>query len=170
MMAPWRSTTGVSPVQSTMVEAASRAPAAGSWTGRGPASRYSTTRSWSISRACSAVRAAGIPVRFADETAMGPTRSSTARVTASSGTRRATVPWVSPRSHPSEGRAQHTMVRAPGQNARARARASSEISSARASMTSGRAMSTGGGISRVRPLAPSSPCTPEAEKASHPMP
>ena len=111
-----------------------------------------------------------MPVRFAELTAMGPTRSSTARDTRSSGTRSATVPWVSPRSQPSVGCAQHTMVSAPGQKASASARASAETWSARASMTSGRAMSTGGGISRVLPLAPSRACTPAAEKASQPMP
>ena len=78
---------------------------------------------------------------------------------ASSGIRTATVPLVSPRSQLSEGCAFRTRVRAPGQNAAMRARASAGISRARPSTVRTLGTRTGGGMSRPRPLAASTAAT-----------
>jgi hypothetical protein len=123
-----------------------------------------------MSTAARAVDAAGWPVRLAEDTASGPLSMSSAWASSSSGTRRATVPWVSPRSQPSEGWEWKIRVRPPGQKARASARASSETSSARPSSTPAWAMSTGGGMARDRPLAASRVATPRAENALAPIP
>ena len=83
--------------------------------------------------ASAAVSAAGSPVRLALDTASGPVSLSSSRAIALSGMRTATVPFVSPRSHVSVGRAGTTMVSPPGQNAETSARTSSGTDSASAS-------------------------------------
>ena len=114
--------------------------------------------------------AACCPVRFALETARGPVARSSSRVSSSPGTRRATVPRVSPRSQFREGWERTIRVSAPGQKRSARARPVSGTVSARASSTPGSAMSTGGGMVRERPLAASSWETAPGENASAAIP
>ena len=112
---PSRSTRGVAPVRSTMVDAAPCAD--------GPPSRYTPTRSPSCSRASAAVTAAGLPDMLALDTAIGPTSRSSSIATGCSGIRSMTVPWASPRSHCSDGACRTTRLSAPGQNARISSRA-----------------------------------------------
>ena len=74
----------------------------------------------------------------------------------SCGMRSATVPLVSPRSHISDDWALKTSVSGPGQNSRIRSRAQAGTSVASPSTVRTLGTSTGGGISRPRPLAASS--------------
>ena len=97
--------------------------------------------------------AAGRPVRLAELTASGPVRSRISRATGWSGIRTATVPRVSPRSHCSEAWAWQTRVSAPGQNSSTSARAHVGTRTASASRVVAAETSTGGGMSRPRPLA-----------------
>ena len=132
----------------------------------GPPSRYTETLSPSMSWASEAVIAAVMPVRLALDTASGPvsSRSSSARLFA--GIRTATVPWVSPRSHDSDGCDGRTIVRPPGQNASTSRSTGSGTSATSARRVATPATSTGGGDWRPRPFASSSPCTARALNAS----
>ena len=106
--APRAGSRGRVPVQSTIVEALLPALRARR---RGPPR---PTRRASCSAESASV-AAGSPVTFAEETAVGPVRPRRSRATSSSGIRTATVPRVSPRSQRSEGCCRHTIVSGPGQ-------------------------------------------------------
>ena len=106
-----------------------------------------------------AVVAAGLPVRFALDTASGPVSASSSSAILFAGMRRATVPRVSPRSHVSELRAGRMTVRPPGQKAATSARTSTGTDSASASRVGMPGTSTGGGALRPRPLAASSRVT-----------
>src|SRR5215475_2854854 len=128
------------------------------------------TDSPSCSLACSAIVAATAPVRFALLTAIGPVSRSRSSATASSGIRMATVPMVSPRSQLSDLVARQTMVSAPGQNSLMSFWTSCPRSSTRAVAARTEPTSTGGGISRPRPLAASSLRTAAGLKASAPIP
>ena len=125
-----------------------------------------STESPSIRSASSASRAAGIPVVLAELTASGPVRSRIANATSWSGIRTATVPRVSPRSHCNEVCWRHTMVNGPGQKRSTRARAYAGTPTASASSVVAVLTSTGGGISRPRPLASRSAWTASASNAS----
>src|SRR5215472_8367935 len=128
------------------------------------------TDSPSCSLACSAVVAATAPVRFALLTAIGPVSLSRSSATASSGIRIATVPLVSPRSQLSDLVARQTIVSPPGQNSPMSFWPSCPMSSTRAFAARTEPTSTGGGISRPRPLAASSRRTASGLKASAPTP
>ena len=109
----------------------------------------------SIAAASAAVRAAGRPVRLADDTASGPVSESSSSAIVSCGMRSATVPLVSPRSQTSDGEAGSTTVRPPGQNAFTSASTSSGTRSASAARVGMPGTSTGGGDWRPRPFASS---------------
>src|SRR5690606_31366422 len=128
------------------------------------------TASPSISWAASQFSGAGWPVRFADDTAMGPTSVSSSMATGCSGMRTATVPRVSPRSHWRDGWCLATRVSAPGQKASTRSQACSEKSVTSPCSVFGEPISTGVGMVRPRPLACSRSPTASAVKASAPMP
>ena len=160
--APRRSTRPCEPVTSTMVEA--------SLPGASPASTIASTLSPTISSACAALVAAGRPVRLAELTASGPVRSRSSIATSWSGIRTATVPRVSPRSHCSDACWVQTRVSGPGQNASTSARAYPGTSVAIASSVVTALISTGGGMSRPRPLASRSALTASGSNASAPMP
>ncbi len=114
--------------------------------------------------------AAGRPCLFAEETAIGPVSLSTSSATGCIGIRTATVPVLSPRSQFRLGACATTMVRAPGQNASIRSRASCGNVSTRPSRVRREPISTGGGTLRPRPFASSSALTAYGVKASAPMP
>ncbi len=80
------------------------------------------------------------------------------------------VPSVSPRSIRELDRAVTITVSAPGQKALVNASQADGTSVASARTRVASAISTGGGMSRPRPLASSSRCTALASKASAPMP
>src|SRR4051794_5463157 len=138
--------------------------------GDGPASSTTSTLSPSIPSASEASVAAGSPLRFAELTAIGPVRSSSASATSWSGIRTATVPLVSPRSQVSDGCCSQTSVSGPGQKASVRASTYGWTFVARAASVVAALIRTGGGISRPRPLASRSACTAAWSKASAPMP
>ncbi len=124
------------------------------------------TLSPSMSCASSMRTAAGLPVRFALETARGPVSSSSSSAMRWAGIRTATVPRVSPRSHDSEGCDGRTIVRPPGQNASTRRSTGSGTSATRARSVVRPATRTGGGDCRPRPFASSRRCTALALNAS----
>src|SRR6266568_2195247 len=161
-IAPDRSTFGMTPVRSRMVD--------GMLSVHGPPSRYTETASPSCFSASSALVAGDWPCRLALDTASGPVCLSTSRVTACSGIRRATVPLVSPRSHSSVGLARNTRVSAPGQNSSIRSCPNAPRSSTRAAAARAVPTSTGGGMPLPRPLAASMVVTAEGVNASTPMP
>ena len=125
----------------------------------GPASRYTATLSPSIPCASSAAIAGALPVRFALETASGPVSSRSSRAIRCAGIRTATVPWVSPRSHVSDGCDGRTMVSPPGQNSSTSRSTGSGTSATSARSVVRPATRTGGGDCRPRPFASSSRAT-----------
>ncbi len=138
--------------------------------GHGPASRYTETESPSWAMASSHEVAGGRPDTLALLTASGPVLLSSSSATGCSGIRTATVPLVSPRSQTRVGLDRQMMVSAPGQNSSIRS-----FPAAPRSMTSAMAArtvptSTGGGMSRPRPLALSRPSTATGSKASAAIP
>ena len=159
-------TRGTSPVTSTIVDGNAVSAVSASE----PPSRYTRTESPSCRSASYTSVAAGLPLMFADDTASGPVRLSSSRVFSWSGTRSATVPLVSPRSHISDVCARQITVSAPGQNASHSARAASLTEVASASSVSTAEISTGGGMSRPRPFASSSRWTASGLNASAAMP
>ena len=123
-----------------------------------------------MASAASASVAAGSPLLFALLTAKGPVRESSSIATSWSGIRTATVPRVSPRSHWSDGCCRHTRVSGPGHSASISARAYDGTPTASASSVVAAETSTGGGMSRPRPLAASRRFTASGENASAPTP
>ncbi len=99
------------------------------------------------------VVAAGLPVRLALLTAIGPVSLSRSSATGCSGIRTATVPFASPRSQLRVRVARQTRVSPPGQNSSISACPSGPRSSTSAVAARTEPTSTGGGISRPRPLA-----------------
>ncbi len=77
---------------------------------------------------------------------------------------------VSPRSIRSDSRALTITVSGPGQCFSVRLPASAGTSSARARISAGSPINTGGGMSRPRSLVSSSRCTASASNASAPIP
>ena len=110
------------------------------------------------------------PVRFALETASGPVSSSSSRAIRCAGMRTATVPWVSPRSHVSDGCDGSTIVSPPGQNSSTSRSTGSGTSATSARSVVRPATSTGGGDCRPRPFASRSRATARGSNASAAMP
>src|SRR5664279_4979326 len=104
------------------------------------------------------------------DTASGPVARRMARATSWSGTRTPMLPLVSPRSIRRLACAVRMRVNGPGQYLLARSRAAAGTSFVYASSTSASPMRTGGGMSRPRFLASSSPWTACGENGSAAIP
>src|SRR5664280_2620558 len=162
-IAPIRTTRPVRSVaKSTIVE--------GVGPGVAPPSTYTATEPRSCLRASCASVAAGSPLMLALDTASGPVARRMARATSWSGTRTPMLPLVSPRSIRRLSCAVRMRVSGPGQYLFARSRAAAGTSFVYASSTSASPMRTGGGMSRPRFLASSSPWTACGENGSAAIP